>query len=182
MTDPRSKVMCEYCMDTQVYTANPMDPPHSCPYCTPAENRAISWDSIWMDLAKSIALRSTCKTPNRQVGCVIVSSDNSRVLALGYNGSAKGDDNSCEYGTGQAFNSRCTCIHAEMNALTKLDTTNPCDKKMYLTLSPCDVCWKLIVNAGIKELIFDEKYGTTGENLKYLTHLGILVRKFNGDY
>ena len=71
------------------------------------------WDDIWMDLAVAIGSRSTCNVPDRNIGCVITSWDNTKVLALGYNGSAKGDDNSCEY-TGsdevKVGSSRCTCV------------------------------------------------------------------------
>jgi len=136
-----------------------------------------SWDKIWMDLATNIASRSTCQVPNRNVGCVIISNDNTKVLALGYNGSAKGDDNSCEYEgdhTPMIGSSRCTCVHAEMNALTKLDTSNPCYKKMYLTLSPCEICYKLIVNANINEIIYFEGYKL--EILSKLEKLGVKVR------
>jgi dCMP deaminase len=136
-----------------------------------------------MMLAINIGERSTCNVPHRQVGCVIVSEDNTKVLSLGYNGGAKGDDNSCEYdtfGTGDAVKigtSRCTCVHAEMNALTKLDTSNPCYKKMYLTLSPCNLCYKLVVNAGINEVIYYEE--TRPDNLDRLRELGVKVRVFD---
>lgn len=137
------------------------------------------WDDIWMNLALDIATRSTCKVPNRQVGCVIVSDDNTKVLSNGYNGSAKGDDNSCEYSgdnSKKIGESRCNCVHAEMNALVKLDTSNPCKKRMYLTLSPCSLCYKLIVNAGIDELIYDEEYSFI--QLEKLRDLGVKVRKY----
>lgn len=138
-----------------------------------------------MGLAVEISRKSTCKVPNRSVGCVIVAGDNTQVLALGYNGSAKGDDNSCEYvpvsydedHKMMVGNSRCTCVHAEMNALTKLDTTNLYYKKMYLTLSPCDLCYKLIVNAGIDEVIYLEEY-TRGNSIEKLKGLGVYVRQF----
>jgi len=138
-----------------------------------------------MRLALDISSRATCNVPDRQVGCVIVSEDNTKVLALGYNGSAKGDDNSCEYGDPPKWgeskikigSSRCTCVHAEMNALTKLDTSNPCKKKMYLTLAPCDLCYKLIVNAGIDEVIFLVEYKPL--NILELSKLGVKVRRFS---
>lgn len=137
----------------------------------------VSWDRIWMDLALAIASRSTCRVPNRQVGCVIVSQDNTKVLAHGYNGSAKGDDNGCEYDgdTAKIGFSRCTCVHAEMNALTKLDYSDPCYKKMYLTWSPCHLCYKLIVNANINELIYMKEYHS--ETITELGRLGVKVRK-----
>lgn len=141
----------------------------------------MKWDSIWMNLAKSVGTRSTCKVPNRQVGCVIVSDDNTKVLAIGYNGSAKGDDNNCEYNGDQKKmgDSRCTCVHAEMNALVKLDTSNPCKKRMYLTLSPCSLCYKLIVNAGITEVIYDDEHSFI--QLQKLTELGVKVRQYENN-
>lgn len=194
MTDPRSKAKCEYCLDMGKLQKD--GEKYNCPYCNPKTIRVPlrrSWDSIWMNLANSISRRSTCLTPNRQVGCVIVSEDNTQVLSLGYNGSAKGDDNSCEYKPSEFSDgfrpgemnvkigtSRCTCVHAEMNALTKLDTSNPCKKKMYLTLSPCPLCSKLIVNAGINEVIYADLYGI-GEILKELEKLGVKVRHY-GNY
>jgi len=145
------------------------------------------WDKIWMDLAHAIAKNSTCNIPDRSVGCVIVAGDNSQVLSLGYNGSAKGDDNSCEYAPTTAtgglitVGSRCTCVHAEMNALTKLNTTNLVYKKMYLTLSPCNICYKLIVNAGINEVIYAQEY-SRGNSLEKLKDLGVYVRHIKGHY
>ncbi len=141
-----------------------------------------SWDDIFMGIATQISKRSTCNVPNRSVGCVIVSEDNSRILSWGYNGSAKGDDNSCEYGNSDGVGvSRCTCVHAEMNALTKLNPTDPVKKKMYLTLSPCDLCYKLIVNAGINEVIYDDEY-SSGDSLSRMEDLGISVRHIKGHY
>ena len=136
------------------------------------------WDDIWMRFAVDISNRSTCKTPDRKVGCVIVSMDNTHQLSMGYNGSASGDDNSCEYNgdVKKMGNSRCTCVHAEMNALAKLDSTNPCKKKMYLTWAPCDLCYKLIVNAGINELIYMKEYKP--ELMERLRNLGVKVRRY----
>lgn len=137
-----------------------------------------SWDKIWMDLAAQISLRSTCDVPDRLIGCVIVSEDNTRVLAIGYNGGAKGDNNVCDYTVDEEIKvgtSRCTCVHAEMNALVKLNQTDPCDKKMYLTISPCNICSKLIVNAGICEVIYIEVYKQ--EVLDELERLGVRTRK-----
>jgi len=67
-------------------------------------------------------------------------------------------------------------IHAEINALIKCDYNNPKKKKMYLTLSPCDVCAKAIVNAGIDEVIFSRKYEYSEEALNILNDAGIIVR------
>ena len=139
------------------------------------------WDFIWMNLAEAIATRSTCNIPHRSIGCVITRWDNTKVLALGYNGSAKGDDNSCEY-TGsddvKVGSSRCTCVHAEMNALTKLDSGLFGKKRMYVTLSPCRLCYKLIVNANISELVYKTEHYV--DVLHELERLGVETRKYEG--
>jgi len=111
-----------------------------------------SWDSIWMKFAKSIAERSI--DPRFKVGAVVVSKDNTQVLAMGYNGDQAGGSNEVEsLEPGQSG-----CIHAEINALIKLDYNNPKPKKMYVTLSPCKMCAKAIVNSGIEEIIYLEEY------------------------
>lgn len=110
------------------------------------------WDSIWMDFAKSISKRSY--DPRFQVGTCIVTEDNCQVLAIGYNGDQKGGQNKIE----STEPGHSGFIHAEINALIKMDYNNPKKKKMYLTLAPCRQCAKAIVNGGIGEVIFAEKY------------------------
>ena len=120
-----------------------------------------------MDLAKSIAERSTCSNPNRRVGCVITDEHHTRVLAWGYNGVASGEQHHCEYLSNSVNEKKtengytCSCVHAEMNCIAKLDTTDPCEKIMYLTLSPCMICARLIINAGIKMVYCLENYRDT---------------------
>ena len=114
-----------------------------------------TWDSIWMRVAKLIAERSI--DPRYKVGGVIVSEDNTQVLSVGYNGDHSGGPNAVEsLEPGQSG-----CIHAEINALIKLDYNNPKRKKMYVTLSPCRMCAKALVNANVDEIIFDESYRDT---------------------
>ena len=111
-----------------------------------------TWDEIWMNFAKSIAARSI--DPRFKVGAVIVSNDNTQVLSVGYNGDQAGGPNEVE----STDPGQSGCIHAEINALIKLDYNNPKSKKMYVTLSPCKMCAKAIVNAGIDEVIYDHEY------------------------
>jgi dCMP deaminase len=130
-----------------------------------------SWDKIWIDFSKSIAERS-CDSKYK-VGSVIVNSENTQVLSIGYNGDQKGGSNKRDStATGQSG-----FIHAEINALIKMDYNNPCKKKMYLTLSPCEVCAKAIVNAGIEEVIYSEFYQHGQNGIRILNQAGILVRK-----
>ncbi len=105
-----------------------------------------------MDLARSLAKRSTCKRTS--VGCVVVTLDNTRVLGVGYNGGAKGLSNGClseEPG-------KCGHLHAEINALLKTSYDPTVLKKIYTTSSPCYTCAVAIVNAGIAHVIYDEEY------------------------
>jgi len=114
-----------------------------------------SWNKIWMDFAKSISKRSY--DPRFQVGAVIVTDDNTQVLAVGYNGNYSGGPNSVE----SNIPGESGMIHAEINALIKMDYNNHKKKKLYLTLSPCKMCAKAIVNSGISEVLYSEAYRDT---------------------
>jgi dCMP deaminase len=130
------------------------------------------WNSIWADFAKSIAKRSP--DPKFQVGSVIVTEDNTQVLSMGYNGDQKGGPNcrdSMDHG-------QSGFIHAEVNALIKMDYNNPKKKKMYLTHVPCPVCAKCIINAGIDEVYYLNNY-TILEGLDILKSSGVTVKKLN---
>ena len=130
-----------------------------------------SWDEIWLRFCKDISRRSVDE--KIKVGAVIVSKDNTQVLAVGYNGDQKGGKN-CRRSLDQG---QSGFIHAEVNALIKMDYNNPKQKKMYLTHSPCEVCAKCIVNAGIDEVVFMETYDES--TVCILTEAGITVRKLN---
>ena len=131
-----------------------------------------SWDEIWIEFAENISRRSV--DPKHKVGSVIVNSENTQVLSIGYNGDQKGGPNQRE----SLEPGHSGFIHAEINSLIKMDYNNPCSKKMYLTLSPCEVCAKAIVNSGIDEVIFVELYGDGLPGLDILNKAGIVVRKF----
>jgi len=111
-----------------------------------------SWDNVWMDFAHSIARRSC--DPRYQVGAVVVTGDNTQVIAVGYNGNYSGGPNESE----SLVPGESGMIHAEINALLKMDYNNPKKKIMYVTLSPCRMCSKAIVNSGIDVVIYDEEY------------------------
>lgn len=130
------------------------------------------WDEVWSSFAKIISMRSI--DPRFKVGAVIVTEDNTQVLSVGYNGDQAGGSNEVEsLEPGQSG-----CLHAEINALIKLDYNNPKKKKMYVTLSPCKMCAKAIVNANIFEVVYLEKYrDESGLNL--LVNSGINVRSFS---
>lgn len=131
-------------------------------------NRPV-WNDIWKKFALDISKRSP--DPKFQVGAVIVTDDNTQVLALGYNGDHKGGTNcrdSLETG-------KSGFIHAEVNALIKMDYNNPKRKKMYVTHAPCPVCAKCIINAGIDEVYYEKNYVTL-EGVDILNKAGIPTR------
>lgn len=127
------------------------------------------WDEIWMDFCHTIAKRSC--DPRFQVGAVVVTEDNCQVLAVGYNGNYAGGPNVVE----SEEPGQSGMIHAEINALIKLDYNNPKEKKLYLTLAPCRMCAKAIVNSGIKEVIYRQGYRDSS-GIDILKQCGILVR------
>ena len=131
-----------------------------------------NWDNIWKGFVLSISKRSP--DPKFQVGAVIVTDDNTQVLALGYNGDHKGGPNqrdSMQHG-------KSGFIHAEVNALIKMDYNNPKDKKMYLTHAPCPVCAKCIINAGIKEVYYLDNYVTL-EGVDILKDSQVSIKKLS---
>ncbi len=124
-----------------------------------------SWDAYFMALAKLAASRSTCLS--RPTGCVIVK--NKQVVSTGYNGSMPGvahcsDEGVCYRRSIDAKDAGkydfCRSIHAEANAvaLAAKAGVNVEGSIAYVTLFPCYVCTKLLVRAGIKEIVYEIGY------------------------
>ena len=131
-----------------------------------------SWDKIWMTMAETIAQRSHHST--FKVGALIVTSDNTQVLSLGYNGNAAGLSN-----IPQSEEPGCSgLLHAEINALIKLDYNNPKEKVMYLTLSPCENCAIAIINSGIKKVIYKNDYRSK-KGINMLIEGGVEILKYS---
>lgn len=130
-----------------------------------------NWDEIWTSLAFHIARRS--RDPRLKVAAVVVTEDNTTVLSIGYNGDEQGGPNcpdSNEPG-------KSGFIHAEANALIKMNYGDFRDKKIYLTHSPCPVCSRMIVNAGIKKVIYCEQYRDL-KGLEILKNSGVDVKQY----
>ena len=126
-----------------------------------------TWNEYFMKLAWLVAERSTCV--RRHVGAVIVR-DN-RILTTGYNGAASGTKdclvlgclrNTLNISSGQRHEI-CRAIHAEQNAIIQggYNGINIKDSTFYCTHSPCVLCAKMIVNAGIKKIVMDIEYPDT---------------------
>jgi dCMP deaminase len=128
-----------------------------------------SWDTIWMEMAHSISRRSY--DPNYKVGALIVTADNTSVLALGYNGNYSGGPNERD----SHARGKSGFIHAEVNALLKMDYHNHKRKIMYVTHSPCFMCAKAIINAGIDEVVYATEYDYEN-SVKLLSNAGVVSR------
>lgn len=121
---------------------------------------------VYMRMAEELAKRSSCA--RLQVGTVITDARLENVVAIGYNGNARGFPNRCD-GTEPG---RCGCIHSEQNALVKAPGTLP-DKVAFVTASPCDMCAKLLVQAGISHLYYRTAYRSS-EGIEVLKRGGIV--------
>ena len=106
---------------------------------------------VYMRMAEELAKRSTCA--RLQVGTVITDARLENVVAIGYNGNARGFPNRCD--SDEA--GKCGCIHSEMNALVK-SPGQLRDKVAFITASPCVMCAKLIVQANISHVFFRQRY------------------------
>lgn len=145
----------------------------------------LNWEEYFMGIAKLSSLRS--KDPNTQVGACVVSNDN-RILTIGYNGAPNGfDDDIFPWDRdGNVLNTKYPYVcHAEMNALVNYRGSNKQfdGATVYVTLFPCNECAKLIVQLGIKEVIYlSDKYDGTDMNTvakRLFDTCGIKYRPFN---
>jgi len=117
-------------------------------------------DSAYLDMAEIWARLS--KARRKQVGCLIVK--NGAIISDGYNGTPRGFDNNCEIEDPKSFEhnliTKPEVLHAESNAITKLakSTQSSDGATMYITISPCVDCAKLIIQSGIKRVVYGELY------------------------
>ncbi|MBR6401539.1 MAG: cytidine/deoxycytidylate deaminase family protein [Firmicutes bacterium] len=147
----------------------------------------ISWDEYFMSMAELASRRSTCI--RRQVGAVIVKDH--QLLATGYNGAPKGLPNCCDLNSclrqelGIPSGERhelCRAVHAENNAITQCAVNGVSCKggTLYVTDSPCNMCLKQIINAGIVRIVAGKMYpDKLSEEL--LRDSGILFEVYNKD-
>ncbi len=141
-----------------------------------------SWDDYFMEIAEVVKSRSTCL--RRKVGAVIIK-DN-RILSTGYNGAPKGIQHCGAAGclrerlnvpSGQRHE-LCRGLHAEQNAVIQAAVFGVAVEggTLYTTLSPCILCTKMIINAGIRRIVLREDYNDA-LSLEMLAESGIEVEK-----
>ena len=126
-------------------------------------------DYRYLRMARIWAYNSYCQ--RRQVGALVVK--NKMIISDGYNGTPSGFENICE---DEAGVTKPYVLHAEANAITKLARSgnNSEDSTLYVTASPCIECAKLIIQAGIRRVVYGEKYRLT-DGIDLLERAGIEV-------
>lgn len=128
-------------------------------------------EQVMMDLARSIARRSTCA--RLKVGCVIADAKLTTIYALGYNGNYRGGPNACD----RDEPGNCGCLHAEDNALVKLRTEER-GLILFTTVSPCVACAKRIVNQGnIHDVWHFEPHREIHDGAAILADGGVSMRR-----
>jgi dCMP deaminase len=135
-----------------------------------------SFERIYMELAASLAGRSTCR--RKRVGCVVSSPDFRKVLAVGYNGSAAGLENDCDR-FGEEAVGNCGCLHAEENAVINCDVPRETRKVVFVTMLPCAMCAKRLINlGGVLRVLYLEDYRLR-DSLDLLSRAGIEHARFS---
>jgi dCMP deaminase len=134
-----------------------------------SEIKQLRYDKAYMRMAKEWGKLSHCE--RKQVGAIIVK--DRMIISDGYNGSPTGFDNCCEDEDGYT---KWYVLHAEANAILKVAaSTQSCEgATLYITLSPCKECSKLIHQSGIKRVVYLEKY-KDDSGLKFLEKAGVEI-------
>ncbi|MBI4444667.1 MAG: AAA family ATPase [Acidobacteria bacterium] len=142
-----------------------------------------SWDDYFMRIAKVAALRSNCV--KRKVAAVIVR--DRRVVSTGYNGTPRGTRNCYEGGCPRCNSladsgsrlEECLCSHGEENAITQAayHGVSVKDGTLYTTFAPCLMCTKMIINAGIREVVYNLDYPLNDTSFKLLQEAGVVCRQ-----
>ena len=131
-------------------------------------------DLRYLRMARIWAENSYCK--RRQVGALVVK--DKMIISDGYNGTPSGFENVCEDNNV----TKPYVLHAEANAITKLarSSNNSEGSTLYVTASPCIECSKLIIQSGIKRVVYAEKYRLT-DGIDLLKRAGVKVEYMNPD-
>ncbi|QBG47188.1 dCMP deaminase family protein [Verrucomicrobia bacterium S94] len=148
------------------------------------EQKRPDWDEYFMDIAHVVSKRGNCC--RRKVAAVIVR--DRRIISTGYNGTPRGIPNCFEGGCPRCNSDApsgsdlgdCICAHAEENAIVQAayHGISVRDGSLYCTLSPCLLCTKMIINAGIKEVIYEEEYHFSPQSRELFATAGVICRQF----
>lgn len=143
------------------------------------------WDEYFMNIALVVASRANCST--RKVAAVVVKER--RIISTGYNGTPRGTKNCNEGGCERCANrtlatagqnlSECTCSHGEENAIVQAayHGTSLKGGTLYTTFSPCLTCAKMIINSGIREVVYNSAYPMGEKSFELMREAEVILRK-----
>lgn len=131
--------------------------------------KQLRYDKAYLKMAQEWSKLSHCS--RKQVGALIVREG--MIISDGYNGTPSGFDNCCENEAGET---NWYVLHAEANAILKIarSNNNANEATLYITLSPCKECSKLVLQAGIKRVVYINHY-KDDEGLNFLAKAGVEV-------
>lgn len=134
--------------------------------------KKTKFDKSYLEMARIWSQNSYCK--RKQVGALIVK--DRMIISDGYNGTPSGFENVCEDENGAT---KAYVLHAEANAITKVAKSSNSSEgaTLYVTASPCVECAKLIIQAGIKRVVYGEEYRIQ-DGVELLRRAGIEVVKY----
>ena len=134
-----------------------------------AQNKQLKYDKAYLKMAQEWGKLSYCK--RKQVGAIIVK--DRMIISDGYNGTPTGFENICEDEEGYT---KWYVLHAEANAILKVAASTQTSKgaTLYITLSPCQSCSKLIHQSGIKRVVYSKQYKDTS-GLDFLEKAGVEI-------
>ena len=142
------------------------------------------WDTYFMAIANVVALRGNCS--RRKVAAVIVA--DRRIISTGYNGTPRGIRNCFEGGCPRCSGNvksgasleECVCVHAEQNAICQAAYygIRLAGATIYVTLTPCLTCAKMIINAGIREVVYAGQYAFDEQTKRLFDEAGVLCRHY----
>lgn len=138
-----------------------------------AEEKQLRYDLAYLKMAREWAQLSHCT--RKKVGALLVKEG--VIISDGYNGTPSGFPNACENDLGETH---WYVLHAEANAILKVakSTNNALGSTLYITMSPCKDCCKLILQAGIKRMVYLDQYKDTTA-IDFLQNAGIeVVQRF----
>ncbi len=146
--------------------------------------RRPGWDEYFLDIAHVVARRSNCR--RRQVAAVIVREQ--RIISTGYNGTPRGIRNCFDGGCPRCASDApsgdqlgdCVCAHAEENAIVQAAYHGISVRGgvLYCTISPCLMCAKMIINAGLVEVVYEHEYHFSDQARALFEEAGVRYRQY----
>lgn len=142
------------------------------------QNKKLKYDLMYLDICERISLMSYAV--RAKVGAILVKDDN--IISMGWNGTPPSFDNECEAKLGeldhQVLITKPEVLHAESNCITKVARSSQSSdgSTMYITISPCMECSKLIAQSGIQRVVY-KKFYRDKKSLDFLSQCGIIVDK-----